>query len=148
MSIPSKATIDNLPPSVSQRYAIDELSKKSPGLYPDISSISPQARPQVVVLEPILTSQLETLTGALGKTHTLALFSPPSDLAYSDIFSFGVFPKLATIDKDVMLSRISGLETENNLESLSKVKTALETISFLNTLGLESFSKIRQLKQG
>lgn len=148
MSIPSKATIDNLPPSVSQRYAVDELTKKSPSFYQEISSITQTARPQVAVFEPAQFSQLESLTGALGQIHTLAVYNPPVQDISSDAFSFGVFPALLDKDKSLIMDKLSSLADGVNNESVNKIKDALDMLSNLNQMGLDVFARARQLKQG
>lgn len=148
MSIPSKATIDNLPPSVSERYAVDELIKTSPGFYQQISSISPQTRPQIAVFEPLESSQLESLTGALGKAHTLAYYAMPRGEYSSDIFSFGVFPTLLEKDKELIMNKLDSLANSTNADDVGKIKSAVHMLSDLNQMGLDTFARARQLKQG
>lgn len=148
MSIPSKATIDNLPPSVSQRYAVDELTKKSPGFYQDISSVAPPARPQVAVLEPAQFSQLDAVAGTLGQKHTLAVYSTPIQDMASDAFSFGVFPTLLEKDTGMIMDKLSTLAEGHDQASIDKVKTTITTLSELNKMGLDVFARARQLKQG
>lgn len=147
MSIPSKTTIDNLPPSVSERYAANEISIKTK-FYQEIASPLAQARPQVAVLAPIQESQLEQLTGFLGKTHSLALYQAPSLDLTQDVFTHTVFPAFLDKDRTSVMEKLEALKTEANSDEITKILQAITTISDLNQMGSSAFARCRQLKQG
>jgi hypothetical protein len=148
MSIPSKTTIDNLPPSVSQRYAAEELSTKGSKFFQEISNVVPTARPQIAVLAPAQESQLEALTGFLGKTHSLALYTEPDTTLDQNVFTHTVFPSFSQKDKDQIESGLQNLKNDQNSPIVNKVLTGIATLSDLNKLGDAAFANCRRLKQG
>lgn len=148
MSIPSKTTIYDLPPSASERYAEQELSTRGSKLYPEISSTQTQTRPQVAVLVPAQKSQLETLTGALGKTHTLALYTAPQIDISPDVFTYSVFPTLMEKDVDPLIQKLNGLKTQDNVSSVETLIAGVKQLSSLNQMGHDVFGRCRSLEKG
>ncbi len=148
MSEPIKTTIYELPTSVSQRYAQDEISKNS-SIYQDISSTNASMRPQVAVLAPAQESHLAELTGVLGKTQSLALYeAPPVEGVTEEVFSYTVFPALLEKDVSLFNDKLSVLSKETNNQEVNKVIEAISTLSKLNSMGMDAFTHCRLLKKG
>ena len=150
MAIPSssKTTIDNLPPSVSERYAKNEIAIKESGFYQDIATTQSQMRPQVPVLAPIQESQLETLTGSLGKTSSLALYDAPSQDLAASVFTYSVFPKLEGKDTPIILDSLERLKTKETSHIIEPVQNAVKMLETLNNLSTAVFTNSKALYRG
>lgn len=150
MSIPasSKTTIDNLPASVSQQYARNDLAIKESPFSNDISRVSGQTSPQIAVLQPSQESQLENLTGVLGKKSPLATYERPQAELNSNIFSYAVFPQLTSKDTPLILDNLANLKQKDDKAPVEPVQQAVKLLAQLNKMAGDVFTNCRILKRG
>lgn len=150
MAIPSssKTTIDNLSPSVSQQYAKNANAIQESSFYRDIAATQSQLHPQVPVHAPIQESQLETLTGVLGKTSSVAIYDAPSQDMTGSVFTYSVFPKLEAKDTPILLDSLERLKTKDTSHMIEPVQNALKTLETLNNLSAAVFTNSKALYRG
>lgn len=150
MSVPasSKTTIDNLPASVSQQYARNDLAiQESPFSY-DITHVSGQNSPQIAVLRPSQESHLENLTGVLGRKNPLATYQQPQTKLNSNTFSYAVFPTLTSKDTPLILDNLERLKQNNQPALIQAVQNAVQLLASLNKMSLDVFTGCRSLLEG
>lgn len=150
MSVPSstKTTIDNLPASVSKQYAQTELAIKESSIFHDISRVSGQTSPQIAVLQPSQESQLDNLTGALGRKSSLAIYTKPEIDLSSSVFSYAVFPELTAKDTPIILDNLESLKKQDTQNSIEPVQKAVQLLTQLNKMSSDVFTNCRILKRG
>lgn len=150
MSVPasSKTTIDNLPASVSKQYAQNELAIKESPFFHDIAKVSSQTNPQIAVLQPSQESHLENLTGILGRTSFLAIYTKPESDLSSSLFSYTVFPKLTSQEVPIILDNLESLKKQHAPASIEPVQNALKLLCELNKMSSDVFTSCRILKRG
>jgi hypothetical protein len=146
MSIPTtRTTIDELSIQTHIDYANAQENLKD---YKGITQLGSGARPQVAVENPLLSSQLEALTGSLGHLETLATFASPEMGLNPNVFTHAVFPSFLEKDKANLLSKLEESKNQSNLADIEKVQKGLSLLSNLNADALSAFAKCRQLQQG
>lgn len=150
MAIPTstKTTIDNLPSSVSQQYAKNDLAIKESPFYQDISRVTGQTSPQVAVIQPAIESQLDNLTGSLSKKNSVALYTEPKTDLGSSIFSYSVFPALTSKDTPLYLDNLERIKNPETVSKVTPIENAIRLLGQLNKMSMDINSSCNVLKRG